>query len=270
MDIKEFTEANREAWNEVIPIHQKSRSINLNNEFKKKGFSVLDEIETSLLKDIGIRGKKIAHLCCNNGRELLSLINMGAESGVGFDISDEAIKEANELKEISGLNCDFIRTDVYDIDEKYSNSFDLVYISIGAFNWLPELKRFFSIASRLLKDNGMVFIYEMHPFTNMLAAEREEALDMADPLGIQYSYFKTEPWISNNGIDYVGNSNYDAKTKYEFTHTISEVLNSLISNGINIKMFNEYSHDISACFEHVEIEGKVPLCFILIGKKDES
>lgn len=67
----------------------------------------------------------------------MSLINIGAESGVGFDISDEAIKEANELKEISGLNCDFIRTDVYDIDEKYNNRFDLVYISIGQFSTTP-------------------------------------------------------------------------------------------------------------------------------------
>ncbi|MGE5473973.1 MAG: class I SAM-dependent methyltransferase [Ignavibacteriales bacterium] len=267
MDIKEYTEANREAWNEVIPIHQKSSSRNLKQLFTKKGFTILDEIETTLLKDIGLEGKKVAHLCCNDGRELLSVINIGAESGVGFDISDEAIKEANELKEVSGLNCEFIRTDVYDIDEKYTNSFDLVYISIGAFNWLPDLKRFFSVASRLLKDKGMIFIYEMHPVTNMFPYEKEDISDIANALKVKYSYFSTEPWVSNNGIDYVGKSTYQAKTKYEFAHTISDVLNSLISNGINIKLFNEYSHDISACFEHIEGEAKVPLCFVLIGQK---
>jgi len=126
MDIKKYTEANREAWNEVIPIHQKSHSRNLKHEFTKKGYSVLDEIETALLKDIGLKGKNVAHLCCNNGRELLSIINIGAASGVGFDISDEAIREANELRELCELNCDFVRTDVYDIDDKYTNSFDLV------------------------------------------------------------------------------------------------------------------------------------------------
>ena len=53
-----------------------------------------------MLKDLNLENKKVAHIQTNNGRELISLMRVtGADEGVGFDISDEAIKEAEELKE---------------------------------------------------------------------------------------------------------------------------------------------------------------------------
>ena len=44
MERKEITETNREAWNEVTPLHQKARKIDLAEKFKEKGFSLLDPI----------------------------------------------------------------------------------------------------------------------------------------------------------------------------------------------------------------------------------
>ena len=269
MDIKKFTEANRDAWNEVIPIHQKTREINLKERFKEKGFSCLDELEISKLQQLSLKGKKVAQLCCNNGREVLSIINMGAESAVGFDISDEAIKEARELAEISKLKCSFIRTDVYDIGEEYYDIFDLVYISIGVLNWLPDISKFFNIASKLLKKDGMLFIYEMHPVAFMFASEGEEGFDSENPLKLCYSYFKKEPLVLNKGIDYVGKTTYQSKTNYEFSHSLSDIFNSILQNGISIKEFSEYEHDISWVFEHLEKEKMLPLCYILIGKKEQ-
>ncbi len=266
MNIKEYTEANKEAWDEIIPIHQKGSSRDLKHEFTKKGFTLLDDIETQLLKDINLKGKKVAHLCCNNGRELLSVINIGAESGIGFDISKEAIKEANELRLASGLNCEFVRTDVYDINEKYANNFDLVYITVGCLNWLPDIKKFFSVVAKLLKDGGVIFIYEMHPSIFMLS-EKQELSEGENPFTIKNSYFNTDAISSDKGIDYTGKNIYKGKIRYEFAHTLSEIFNSLILNGIQINLFNEYSHDVSACFENIEEYSKVPLSFILIGKK---
>ena len=102
MDYKQYTEANREAWNEVTPKHQKARKENLMEKFKENDYNALDPIETAKLLELGVKGKRIAQLCCNNGKDLLSLLNLGAISGVGFDISDEAIKEANRLQVVSG------------------------------------------------------------------------------------------------------------------------------------------------------------------------
>jgi SAM-dependent methyltransferase len=263
MDRKKITEANREAWNEVTPLHQKARKINLEEKFKEKGYSLLDPIETKKLQEIIVKGMSIAHLCCNNGRELLSILNaFEAESGVGFDISDEAIKEAYSLQQISGLNCKFKRTNVYEIDEEYFNSFDLVYITVGALSWLPDMEELFQIASNLLKPKGQLFMYEMHPFLDMLDPENKK-----DPLNIKESYFKVEPWIENTGIDYLGKTKYKAKTTIEFSHKLSDIINAIIKSGIQITEFNEYSHDISAVFKHLEQVQMVPLCYLIIGKK---
>jgi len=199
----------------------------------------------------------------STGIELLSILNsLEAESGTGFDISDEAIKEATKLQQSSGLNCSFIRTDVYEIDKKYYNSFDLVYITVGALSWLPDLNELFLIASNLLKPKGQLFMYEMHPFLDMLDPENKK-----DPLKITESYFKVEPWIENAGIDYLGKTKYKAKTTIEFTHKLSDIINAIIKSGIQITELNEYPHDISAVFQHLECKKMVPLCYLIIAGK---
>nr|HPI32382.1 hypothetical protein [candidate division Zixibacteria bacterium] len=95
-DTKRITEANRRAWNEATPLHQRHRTVDLRAKFAEPGYSCLDPIETAKLLQIGLAGQRVAQLCCNNGREILSLVNLGAAEGVGFDISDAAIAEAYE------------------------------------------------------------------------------------------------------------------------------------------------------------------------------
>ncbi len=268
MGIKKYTETNREAWNEVNPIHQRARKIDLKMKFKEKGFSTLDEVETGKLKEIAITGKTVAQLCCNNGRETLSLVNLGAAAAVGFDISDAAIQEAEQLADISGLNCRFVRTDVYDIGSEYDAAFDLIYITIGGLTWLPDLDRFFGIVSGMLKGNGTLMIYDEHPFTYMLATSGDDEFDGDNPLNPAFSYFREKPWIENSGLDYLAKSTYKAKTAYSFSHKLSDICNAIIGNGLNIKEVNEYSHDLTNLFEHAQNQGKAPLSYILIAEKD--
>lgn len=267
MEIKKYTKANREAWNEAVVIHRKSRKINLIEEFKKPGCSTLDEIITQKLLKIGLEGKSVCQVCCNNGRELLSLINLGARDGVGFDISDEAIDDANKLKEISGLNCEFVRTDVYDIKEKYFGEFDLVYISIGAICWLPDLMKLFKIVSSLLKVGGALVMYEQHAITNVIALPSEKEYNPDDPLMVCYPYFRKEPLENSEGFDYYGKTKYKAKTSYEFSHTMGDIISSIAANGLVLQEFIEYRHDISTLFEHLGPDSKLPLSYILISSK---
>ncbi len=267
MNHKKYTDANREAWNEVTPIHQKHRKIDLKSKFQKKGFSTLDSTITAKLKEIGLKDKTVAQVFCNNGRELLSMINLGAVSGVGFDISDEAIKEADELKAISNLSVEFVRTDVYDIDEKYSGKIDLVYLSIGGLVWVPDLDSAFEKIAALLKPGGYLVIYDEHPFYYMLACEDEDGFDpeiLEKPI---YSYFKTDPWVSNSGIDYIGKTRYKAKTNYNFTHKFSDLINAIAKQGIIISELQEYPHDLSGEMEHLESKKILPLSYLLIGIK---
>jgi ubiquinone/menaquinone biosynthesis C-methylase UbiE len=54
---------------------------------------------------------------------------MGAGRCVGIDISDEAVIEANERARKCNIDCQFIRSDVYDISKTLYNSFDVVHIT---------------------------------------------------------------------------------------------------------------------------------------------
>ena len=143
----------------------------------------------------------------------------------------------------------------------------MIYISIGALTWLPDLELFFKVVARLLRKNGKIIIYEQHPFTFMLAATDEKEYSAEYPLDVAYSYFRVEPWDNDTGIDYVGQTTYKAKTAYSFTQKISDILNSMVQSGIGLVELIEYDHDISLMWEHIEKKKMVPLCYILVGEK---
>lgn len=271
MFVENFAEMNREAWNEVTPIHQESRikicGYDLEKEILNADFNRLENEELKMFDMIGLNGKDVVQLCCNNGRELISLKNRGIKKGVGFDISDEAIKEAKKYNCLAASDCEFIRCNVYDIGKEYNSRFDIVYMSIGGMTWLNDSNRLFKLISNLLKPKGHFVIYDMHPFTDMLGCEGEKGYDEKDPNKIVNSYFNEEPWIETCSLDYYGGKQYDAKASICFPRKLSEIFMSIINNGLSIEYFNEFAEDISNGFEEVEKLGKMPLSYSLIAKK---
>ncbi|MEZ4737128.1 MAG: class I SAM-dependent methyltransferase [Caldilineaceae bacterium] len=270
MNTTNYAERNREAWNQVTPIHQQHRKLNLQAAVQAEDFSVLDEIETAIHRRLGLQGKRVAHLCCNNGQELISLLKLGAASGVGFDIADEVIKEATLLASLSKTNCDFVRTNVYEIDPAYFHQFDLVFTTIGALCWFHDLERFFAVAAQLLRPNGYLFVYEMHPILNLFALPGEADYEAEQELKLAYTYFRREPFVNDQGLDYVGNTQYAAKATYAFPHTLAAIFTAMLKNGLTIREFQEYAHDISADFKHLEKYQMLPMCFTVVAQKEEA
>lgn len=264
-NLKKFTEANRLAWNEAIPYHQKANGNKWDDAFSVPGFVAMTDVELEWLKSIKVPGKNIAHLCCNNGIELMSLKNMGADRCVGFDISDLAIKEAQDRTLKSGIPCQFVQSDVYEIPETYHGSFDIVYVSVGTFGWLPDLKRFLQKVALLLADSGTLFIHEMHPFAEMLPSDD---MNDTDPLIIIEPYFRKEPFQDKTGIDYVGKTTYESRTQYWFVWTLSDILMSLVENGMKIVHFSEHKEDISSTHKrNQDANIEIPLSYLLISEK---
>lgn len=269
MDMKVITESNREAWNEAVSYHQKARNNSLQEGFKNLNFTAFnrdcDQILIPKFKKINFKGKTISQLPCNNGRELLSLLKLGAEKAVGFDISDVAIKEAQELTIISKLNALFVRTNILEINSKYDNNFDFIYISEGSLQWFPSLDEYFKVVSRLLKKGGQILIYEIHPFAYFF--EQIYGLNREVKLDDFISYFEEGPYSYDTGMDYVGQTSYKAKRCYWYMHKISDILNSIIKNNIEINEFNEYNQEMANNENTIHLK-KFPLSYILIGKKE--
>ena len=230
---------------------------------RTKGFS---RETKEILKELDTEGAVIGQFCCNNGRELLSLVKSGrAKKGIGFDIAENQVAFANDKAKELNLPCEFVAVNIYDIDDSYRDQFDVVIITIGALCWFEDLARFFAIIAKCMKQGGVIVINEQHPCTNMLATEGENLYDPEHRLECHYSYFEHE-WTGNGGMYYITKKSYHSKTFTDYTHSMSEIISGMCGNGIVVTGLREFDYDISGGFNSVDHRG-YPLSMIICGTK---
>ena len=211
--------------------------------------------------------KTIAQFCCNNGRELLALMQLGAQSGVGFDIAENIIAQAADTAQKAGLeHCQFVACDILAIPATYNERFDLILFTIGAITWFRHLPQLFHKTAACLKPGGLLVLQDFHPFMNMLPMPGEAAFDAAQLDRVAYSYFRQEPWIENEGMGYMSET-YASKTFTSFSHTLSDIINALTDAQLRIRSLKEYDYDIGLTdvYDHQGL----PLSFILTAAKDQ-
>ena len=263
MDRKKYCDANRQAWDEVAPRHQAHHFEQLLADFSRPGFSCIGPVMKQAFGSMNYRGKSIAHLCCNNGRELVSLRNTGAGRCAGFDFSGEFIGHAQRLAEAAGQDCEFIETDVYAIPPEYDSAFDIVFMSVGTLRWMPDVNRLFAVVARLLGKQGFVFVREMHPILDMFASDQE-----GDNCNVKYSYFRKQPIEINHGLDYYCQEKYPAAPAWHFHHTLGDIISAIIANRFDLLHYQEYPHDISWSYNQLEKTGAgFPMSYSLMASK---
>lgn len=261
-----YIEGNKAAWEEAFDNRDASWGADVAEKIRQEDYAFFNQETQDVLRTINVEGKVIGQFCCNNGRELLSLVKSGkAKKGVGFDIAENQVAFANEKAKELGLPCEFVAANVYDIDDRYKEQFDLVIITIGALCWFEDLKRFFGIVAKCMKPGAEIVINEQHPCTNMLATSGDEPYDPDHALECHYSYFEHQ-WTSNGGMYYMTQKCYESKTFTDFTHSMSEIMTGMCSNGIVITGLKEFDYDISGGFAAVDRKA-FPLSMIIQGRK---
>jgi len=255
-----------EAWNEAAPIHWRVTRALL-DEIKDPSRRDIHQIQIDELQRIGLEGRRVAHLNCNNGRELITMARLGAQNSVGFDISEGFIAQAKDLAKAAGVDCRFVCTDIYKVGPEFDAQFDLVVVTAGALAFMPDLPSYFSIARRMLKPDGRLTIYETHPVTRMFLKDR----DRRDrPVELVQSYFAKEPLRHETGLDYQGGTTYQAKPIYYFQHKLADVISACISAGFTLEKFDEYDRDPSQSRTSLEtFPATPPLSYILTGRHAE-
>lgn len=224
----QYIEENRLNWNENTPIHQQSDFYNV-DEFKK-GKSTLNSIE---LQAIGnVNGKSLLHLQCHFGMDSLSWARNGAEV-TGVDISDASIKVAEGLASELNIKAKFIRSNIYDLDQNLDGDYDIVFTSYGTIIWLPDLDKWASIVAAFLKPGGTFVIVDFHPFIWTLDSKMEK---------FQYSYFNRGVITETESGSYADPHSGIENTSHTWNHSLSELIQSLISNGLVIQEFEEYPY----------------------------
>lgn len=263
-----YTESNKAAWEEAFD----NRKPNWGDEnylrLKKGNFEFFDSDMKNELLNMDFRGKAVAQFCCNNGRELLSLVlDGGADCGVGFDIAENILGQAKQTAIKAGIkNCEFVNCNLLEIPESYYEKFDFIFFTIGAICWFKDLTALFEKAGKCLKSSGVLLINDGHPLANMLAFPGDDEFDLNDNKRLTHSYFRKEPWIGNSGMGYMSVC-YESKPFTDFSHTMSDIINALSVNGMKTVKLNEYDYEIGNVGSDIFNGKGIPLSYILIAEK---
>jgi 2-polyprenyl-3-methyl-5-hydroxy-6-metoxy-1,4-benzoquinol methylase len=232
MATKKYYEVNKARWNELVDIHAKSQ------EYDLKGFiagkNSLHQAELDILGDV--REKSLLHLQCHFGLNTLSWARLGAKA-TGIDFSDTAIELAREIARKVGVDAEFICSNVYDLPKVLDKQYDIVFTSIGVLCWLQDINEWGRIVARYLKPYGTFLLVESHPIMLIFDDESKE-------LRIKYSYWHSDEPLSWETDGTYADEAAEIKNRrsYEWQHTISDVLNSLIRAGLRIEEVKEYPY----------------------------
>ncbi|MFJ2682278.1 class I SAM-dependent methyltransferase [Pseudomonas sp. NPDC087342] len=254
--------SNREAWNDSARHHKDNPEwLAVLDAVSQADFCCIDDTLRSVLEQVGVEGKDVVQLGCNNGRESLSLFALGARRVVGVDQSAAFLEQARELTARSPHDAEFIEADIHHLPTTLHNRFDMALITIGVLNWMPDIAEFFRHVAKTLKPGGAVVIYETHPFLEMLDPEA------TDPYRLDSSYFRSEPFVQHQPIVYEGKVEQPASPSYWFVHTLGAIFTGAIDAGLQISHFKEYPHsNREELYDRYEKQvAQLPLCFTWVA-----
>ena len=126
------------------------------------------------------------------------------------------------------------------------------------------------IVARYLKPGGTFYIMESHPIKHIFDDETSEGLKVIH----KYTPENNPIFWEGEYPDYADKSYIVSSATYEWSWTVSDIINSLIKAGMQIEFFNEYTklfykgfpwmvEDEDGWWIFPEYEENVPLTFTL-------
>jgi SAM-dependent methyltransferase len=230
--------ANLRLWNAWTGIHEVSAFYDVDGF--KAGASSLMPLELEELGPYVGEGTTLLHLQCHFGLDTLSWARRGARV-VGLDFSDEAVALARRLAAETGLDerAEFVCADVYDADRHLGErQFDVVFVSWGAIEWLPDLGPWATIVARHLRPGGSFYMAEIHPF----ACSLDEVPGKHD-VQVGYSLLPApdRPVVEPVQGSYADrDADTEGLVSYGWEHSFSEILGALTAAGLRLEHLHEF------------------------------
>jgi SAM-dependent methyltransferase len=224
-------EANRVNWDERTRIHTGSRFYDVEGWLasgagpRRREYDALGDVT----------GLRLLHLQCHFGKDTLSWARAGAFV-TGLDFSPVAIDFAKDLALRAGLSdrSEFLCADVYDARRVlHDAAFDVVYVSLGALCWLPDIDRWADQIGGLLAPGGRFYIHDQHPLAWALAD---------DGLAVQHTYFEEpEPYVEDSAETYTDAERpIENERTYEWNHGLAEIVMALMRHGLELVSLTEH------------------------------
>ncbi len=248
MALDPLLQDNLDNWNDRVPVHLQGYRI-------EPFYDDPDHISSVVQRDVealgDLSGLDVAHLQCHIGTDSISLARLGA-SVTGLDFSEPALVAARDLAARTGADATFVCSPVYDAPAALGRTFDLVYTTVGVITWLDDLHQWAAAVAGILEPGGRLYLRDMHPFLWVL-----EEVDGRIVPHHRYKTPKDEPFITDEAQTYVaGDASGITHTRNnEWSHTIAEIINALVDNGLSITHFEEYEKIDWQCFPSAVPDG---------------
>jgi SAM-dependent methyltransferase len=234
-DVDEYTRTNLGNWESRVPIHTGEHGYDLQRFLNNpEALSDVVAFDAPALGDLS--GKRVVHLQCHIGTDTLFLARLGG-AVTGVDFSPAAIAAARKLSDQAGPFVRYVESTVDDVPTRLPETFDLVYTGAGALNWLPSVRRWAKVVSRLLAPGGRLFLREAHPMLGALDDERNDQL-----LVVEHPYFETtQPNRWESPLSYTGSDEpVSQPVTYEWNHGLGEVVQAVLDNGLRLTRLEEH------------------------------
>jgi SAM-dependent methyltransferase len=231
-----------------------------------------DRVTREVVGDVA--GKRLLHLQSHIGLDTLRFALAGAADVTGVDFSPCAVAAARSIAARLELPVRFVQADVAELpDDVPEAAYDVVFTSYGTIMWLPELDRWARMIASRLVPGGVFHIIDVHPFLTVFDDVTSEPV-----LGVRYPYFSREPLRFEEHGSYADRDADFVAESFAWQHTFSEIVGSLLKNGLQIRRLQEYPVVAWKALEFMvegedglwrlpEGAGDVPLMFSITASK---
>lgn len=206
--------------------------------------------DAALLGDVD--GLDLLHLQCHIGTDTLSWARLGA-TATGVDFSPKALEAARRFAADAHVDITYVECDLYDAPSHVAGDFDLVYTSVGTICWLPDIRAWAEVAAGFVRPGGRFFIRDGHPMLYALDDDRTDGV-----YAVRYDYLdRPQPNRFDQSTSYEGSTTLQHSVHFEWTHSLTAVIQALIDAGLRIDRVAEYDFLDWPFFPWMERDGDV-------------
>jgi SAM-dependent methyltransferase len=177
-----------------------------------------------------LEGKRVLCLAGGGGQQSAAFALLGAQVTV-VDLSAAQLERDAQVAAHYGLNIRILQADMRDLSELDADAFDVVQHAYS-INFVPDVRVVFSQVARVLRPGGIYQLMFGNPF---IAGLNPRAWN-GDGYPLRQPYLDGEPiqaedeaWVYREG------SNPAIPGPREYRHTLSTVVNGLVTHGFTIR-----------------------------------
>ncbi|MFI5199889.1 MAG: class I SAM-dependent methyltransferase [Candidatus Limnocylindrales bacterium] len=231
----EALRSNRELWDAWTTIHLGSAFYDVASFRSGERGIRLSDYE---LAEVGpVAGRSLLHLQCHFGLDTLSWARLGANV-TGADFSQNAIDAARALAAEVEIPATFVVSNIYDLPDALSGTFDIVYTSKGVLGWLPDIAAWARVAAHFVKPGGFLYLTEIHPVAQAFESEGVQPGE----LRLAYPY-----WSHHEPLRFDVQGSYADPTapteglvEHGWDHSLGEIVTALIEAGLRLDFLHEF------------------------------